>query len=51
MPVVNPDGYVFSHDYDRMWRKNRKRIRGWTSCQGVDINRNFGYKWMVRKYL
>jgi len=26
-----------------MWRKNRKRdISG---CYGVDLNRNFGYKW------
>lgn len=23
MPMVNPDGYEFSHEEDRMWRKNR----------------------------
>jgi hypothetical protein len=23
MPLMNPDGYEYSHDHDRMWRKNR----------------------------
>jgi hypothetical protein len=23
IPLLNPDGYEFSHDHDRMWRKNR----------------------------
>ena len=23
LPVVNPDGYEFSHTTDRLWRKNR----------------------------
>lgn len=42
-PVVNPDGYEFSHEAQRMWRKNRKRSA--SNCIGVDLNRNFGYKW------
>lgn len=25
MPVLNPDGYEFSHNYDRMWRKSRSK--------------------------
>lgn len=25
MPVLNPDGYEYSHNYDRMWRKNRSK--------------------------
>uniref|UniRef100_A0A194AM35 Peptidase M14 domain-containing protein n=1 Tax=Pinctada fucata TaxID=50426 RepID=A0A194AM35_PINFU len=38
-PVVNPDGYIYTHDKDRLWRKNRsKAVRG---CQGVDLNRNW----------
>jgi len=38
VPVVNPDGYVFSWDRNRLWRKNR---RG----GGVDLNRNFDDHW------
>uniref|UniRef100_A0A336LAC3 CSON002500 protein n=1 Tax=Culicoides sonorensis TaxID=179676 RepID=A0A336LAC3_CULSO len=26
MPVLNPDGYEYSHNYDRMWRKTRTKI-------------------------
>jgi hypothetical protein len=43
-PLVNPDGYEYSHDTFRMWRKNRKLNPG-SACVGVDLNRNFGYKW------
>ncbi|CAG4956798.1 unnamed protein product [Parnassius apollo] len=43
VPVVNPDGYVYTHLNDRMWRKNRARLG--TNVVGVDLNRNFGYKW------
>lgn len=42
MPVVNPDGYRYSYTKDRLWRKNR-RYNG--KCYGVDLNRNFPYKW------
>nr|XP_018898720.1 PREDICTED: carboxypeptidase B-like isoform X1 [Bemisia tabaci] len=45
VPMVNPDGYEFSHSAyrNRLWRKNRAPGSG--SCQGVDLNRNYGYKW------
>jgi murein tripeptide amidase MpaA len=42
LPVVNPDGYEYSHRVDRLWRKNR-HVSG--HCTGIDLNRNFGYKW------
>lgn len=57
MPVVNPDGYVYTHDdvenrvnknnendqeQRRMWRKNR---RPHEDCPGVDLNRNFPFAW------
>lgn len=38
VPVVNPDGYEYTHTHDRMWRKNRAR---YGECYGVDLNRNF----------
>lgn len=25
LPLANPDGYEYSHQSDRMWRKNRRR--------------------------
>ncbi|XP_073961547.1 carboxypeptidase B-like [Choristoneura fumiferana] len=43
VPVLNPDGYEYSHATDRMWRKNRYRM-GHTVV-GVDLNRNFGNSW------
>lgn len=44
IPVLNPDGYVYSWTSDRMWRKNRGVTRS-VQCTGVDINRNFDYHW------
>lgn len=42
-PVHNPDGYVYSFETNRMWRKNRGRHG--LICIGVDPNRNWGYQW------
>ncbi|KAH9630256.1 hypothetical protein HF086_012441 [Spodoptera exigua] len=39
IPVLNPDGYEYTHTHERMWRKNRARYGG--ECVGVDLNRNF----------
>lgn len=41
-PTVNPDGYKYTMDRDRMWRKNRQFFE---TCYGVDLNRNFPFKW------
>ena len=43
VPIVNPDGYEYSRNRDRMWRKNRRDNGDGTF--GVDLNRNWGYKW------
>ena len=43
VPVVNPDGYVYTWTKDRLWRKNR-RDNG-NGMFGVDLNRNYGYMW------
>lgn len=43
VPIVNPDGLVYSQEKSRYWRKNRhKNSNGST---GVDLNRNYGYQW------
>ncbi len=41
VPVVNPDGLVYSQTHYRMWRKNR-RDNG-DGEFGVDLNRNYGH--------
>lgn len=45
IPVVNPDGYRFSFDSTRLWRKNR-RVNG-DGTIGVDLNRNYPGFWGV----
>ncbi len=45
IPSVNPDGSEFDiagSNY-RSWRKNRRENK--TSCAGVDLNRNYGFRW------
>jgi len=44
LPVLNPDGYEYSHTTYRLWRKNRASNSG-STCIGTDLNRNFGYQW------
>ncbi|XP_060520819.1 uncharacterized protein LOC132698642 [Cylas formicarius] len=44
-PVMNPDGFEYSHTNDRMWRKTRTRQN--IFCWGVDPNRNWDYLWMT----
>lgn len=40
IPVVNPDGYEYTRNIDRAWRKNRsKNILGLKVCMGTDLNR------------
>ncbi|CAH0547504.1 unnamed protein product [Brassicogethes aeneus] len=43
VPVLNPDGYTYTFNNDRLWRKNRSPGR---RCYGADINRNFDFHWM-----
>ncbi|XP_017072537.2 zinc carboxypeptidase [Drosophila eugracilis] len=43
-PSVNPDGYQYTFQGDRMWRKNRALFG---ICRGVDLNRNFPFHWNV----
>ncbi|XP_043237768.1 carboxypeptidase B-like [Amphibalanus amphitrite] len=44
IPVLNPDGYEYSHTHDRMWRKTRSKNAD-STCIGVDANRNFDISW------
>jgi murein tripeptide amidase MpaA len=44
LPMANPDGYEYSRNNDRHWRKNRG-INPGSTCKGVDLNRNWGFHW------
>lgn len=44
LPAANPDGYQYSRLTDRLWSKNR-HFNTNSSCFGVNLDRNFGYKW------
>jgi hypothetical protein len=46
VPVMNPDGYAYNSDSggaESNWRKNRRSPV--PPDIGVDLNRNYGYKW------
>lgn len=49
LPVVNVDGYVYSHTVNRLWRKTRSihsDVFLGIVCIGVDPNRNFDFHWL-----
>ncbi|CAH2094708.1 unnamed protein product [Euphydryas editha] len=49
IPLANPDGYEYSINEDRLWRKTRsKSHEGSDECPGVDGNRNFDFYWGTR---
>jgi hypothetical protein len=47
VPCVNPDGYIYNETTNPagggFWRKNRRN--NGDGSFGVDLNRNYGYKW------
>jgi len=44
VPIFNIDGYIYTHDFERLWRKNRQLNSG-STCIGTDLNRNYQYGW------
>ncbi|XP_073824117.1 zinc carboxypeptidase A 1-like [Musca autumnalis] len=43
VPHANPDGFVYTHTTDRLWRKTRTPYEN--DCYGADPNRNWGFHW------
>ena len=44
LPMMNPDGYIYTRNEDRFWSKNRRSFPNQT-CIGVNLNRNFPSHW------
>ncbi|KAF5391134.1 hypothetical protein D9757_003025 [Collybiopsis confluens] len=48
IPSPNPDGYTYTWEIDRFWYKNRQLMGAHAKCIGLDMGRNWGYKWKSR---
>jgi len=48
IPTLNVDGYAYTWEEDRLWRKNRQPT-ALAFCKGIEVDRNYGFKWESQK--
>jgi hypothetical protein len=45
------DGYEYSFEHSRLWRKTRYDTGSVLGCKGIDPNRGWGYEWSELAHL